>query len=83
MYRVSALASQLLKPGNPDIADISDRNRPTRLAEDFKNLYDDEWTDAFEYMTEECKWTENKATSLLYDLLQVQQTFFIHIRPTC
>ncbi|XP_053390697.1 uncharacterized protein LOC128553538 isoform X3 [Mercenaria mercenaria] len=29
------------------IADLSDEKRPTKLAEDFSELYDNEWTDAF------------------------------------
>lgn len=37
-----------IKSGNPEIADLSDQNRPTKLAENFRSLYDDEWTSAYE-----------------------------------
>ncbi|XP_052076883.1 uncharacterized protein LOC127714893 [Mytilus californianus] len=33
---------------NPNIADLSDMNRPTKVAEKFNSLYDNQWTDAFE-----------------------------------
>lgn len=37
-----------LSKQNPDIADLSDENRPTKIAEKFSELYDNQWTDAFE-----------------------------------
>ncbi|XP_076071737.1 uncharacterized protein LOC143043212 isoform X1 [Mytilus galloprovincialis] len=33
---------------NPNITDLSDMNRPTKVAEKFNSLYDNQWTDAFE-----------------------------------
>ncbi|XP_052791932.1 uncharacterized protein LOC128226078 [Mya arenaria] len=48
LQRLSKLAGEKLTRDNPDIADLSDRNRPTRLGEMFNELYDNEWTDAFE-----------------------------------
>lgn len=39
---------QKLTDNNPNIADLSDKNRPTKLAERFTELYDNQWTDAFE-----------------------------------
>ncbi|XP_060083045.1 uncharacterized protein LOC132562320 [Ylistrum balloti] len=46
--RLSAIASNKLKEGNPNIADLSDKNRPTKLGELFAALYDNEWSDAME-----------------------------------
>ncbi|XP_052263645.1 uncharacterized protein LOC127866855 isoform X2 [Dreissena polymorpha] len=46
--RLSKLASSNLTYNNPNIADLSDQNRPTKLAEKFSELYDNQWTDAFE-----------------------------------
>ncbi|XP_052263568.1 uncharacterized protein LOC127866794 isoform X4 [Dreissena polymorpha] len=46
--RLSKLASASLTHNNPNIADLSDPNRPTKLSEAFSELYDNEWTDAFE-----------------------------------
>ncbi|XP_060606042.1 uncharacterized protein LOC132758385 [Ruditapes philippinarum] len=45
--RLSVVASAKLTDGNPNIADLSDVNRPTKLAEQYSELYDNEWTDAF------------------------------------
>jgi hypothetical protein len=37
-----------LTDNNPNIADLSDKNRPTKLSERYQELYDNQWTDAFE-----------------------------------
>ncbi|XP_053399056.1 uncharacterized protein LOC123530812 [Mercenaria mercenaria] len=47
LTRYSALAGSKLTDGNANIADLSDENRPTKLAEQYAELYDNEWTDAF------------------------------------
>ncbi|XP_060566872.1 uncharacterized protein LOC132725706 [Ruditapes philippinarum] len=47
LTRFSDVASAKLTDGNPNIADLSDKNRPTKLAEQYSELYDNEWTDAF------------------------------------
>lgn len=41
---------QKLTDNNPNIADLSDKNRPTKLAERYSELYDNQWTDAFEVL---------------------------------
>ncbi|XP_052798571.1 uncharacterized protein LOC128230391 [Mya arenaria] len=46
--RLSKLMGQKLTDANPNIADLSDRNRPTKLSERYSELYDNQWTDAFE-----------------------------------
>lgn len=48
VYRLSKLLSQKLTDNNPNIADLSDKNRPTKLAERYTELYDNQWTNAFE-----------------------------------
>lgn len=45
--RLSKVLSSQLTDNNPNIADLSDMNRPTKLAEQFSELYDNEWTNAF------------------------------------
>lgn len=50
-YRLSGFASKQLTQGNPDFADLSDKNRPSKIAEFFHNIYDDEWTSALEALT--------------------------------
>ncbi|XP_060588985.1 uncharacterized protein LOC132744325 [Ruditapes philippinarum] len=54
LHRLSELASSRLRHNNPDIADLSDENRATKLAEKLSELYDNEWTDLFE-ATKHCK----------------------------
>ncbi|XP_060571879.1 uncharacterized protein LOC132730048 [Ruditapes philippinarum] len=39
-----------LTDNNANIADLSDQNRPTKLAEKYADLYDNQWTDAFAYL---------------------------------
>ncbi|XP_063416195.1 GRIP and coiled-coil domain-containing protein 2-like [Mytilus trossulus] len=46
--RLSEAAGNKLRDNNPNIADLSDMNRPTSLAEKFSSLYTDEYTDAME-----------------------------------
>ena len=46
--RLSEVAGARLKNNNPAIADLSDQNRPSKLAEQFSELYDNEWTDTAE-----------------------------------
>ncbi|KAK3602320.1 hypothetical protein CHS0354_007113 [Potamilus streckersoni] len=50
LTRLSHFAANKMKSGNPDITDLSDPNRPSKLAEDFGELYCNEWTDALEYL---------------------------------
>lgn len=40
--------SNKLTDGNPNIANLSDEKRPTKLAEEYSELYDNAWSDAFE-----------------------------------
>lgn len=45
------MAGEKLSEDNPAIADLSDSHRPTKLGEMYSELYDNEWTDAFEALT--------------------------------
>ncbi|XP_052277633.1 uncharacterized protein LOC127876414 isoform X3 [Dreissena polymorpha] len=65
--RLSKLASASLTHNNPNIADLSDPNRPTKLAEAFSELYDNEWTDAFETLKDD---DEVKRVKSLSTMLQ-------------
>lgn len=57
---------------NPDIADLSNDNRPTKLAEKFSQLYDDAWTDSLEELTEvEATLDETVAISFLLRIVMV------------
>ena len=48
IFSLSRAASQQLTQGNPNIADLSDVNRPTKLGERFGQVYDDQWSEAYE-----------------------------------
>ncbi|KAL5012617.1 hypothetical protein ScPMuIL_011168 [Solemya velum] len=50
LTRLSKSMGSKLSDNNPSIADLSDQNRATKLAEKFSELYDNEWTEAMEIL---------------------------------
>lgn len=71
LYRLSQLAGAKLTEGNPNIADLSDKNRPTNLAEHVSELYDNEWTDALEELTDTESKSEEEGIKILFDIVKV------------
>ncbi|KAH3737729.1 uncharacterized protein LOC127850673 [Dreissena polymorpha] len=71
--RLSAMMSVKLRDNNPNIADLSDQFRPTKLGEQFSELYDNEWTDAFD--TLQNKFEEKQAISILLDIIMESYQF--------
>ncbi|KAH3806462.1 hypothetical protein DPMN_134782 [Dreissena polymorpha] len=71
--RLSALMSTKLRDNNPNIADLSDQFRPTKLAEMFSELYDNEWTDAFTAVNGVL--TERQTITFLLDILMDAYSF--------
>ena len=69
--RLSRFASDQMSAGNPNIADLSDKNRPTKIGEHFAELYDNEWSDAFESLSDLYKDQEDKAIQQLIDVVLV------------
>ncbi|XP_069130507.1 uncharacterized protein [Argopecten irradians] len=68
--RFSKLAGAKMTEGNPNIADLSDPNRPTNLATKYRELYDNEWTNAYEKLTEgNFSYDEKKTITLLRSIL--------------
>ncbi|XP_053398968.1 centrosomal protein of 152 kDa-like isoform X2 [Mercenaria mercenaria] len=67
LLRLSKIAGANLTHENPNIADLSDGKRPTKLAEEFSELYDNEWTDAFEAIEIE---DDKEKTTLMLKILQ-------------
>ena len=59
---------------NPNIADLSDNNRPTKLAEKYSELYDNEWTNAYE-LYENNGLPEVKIIQTLHGILVVTNFF--------
>lgn len=64
LHRLSELASVRLKHNNPCIADLSDPNRASKLAEKLSELYDNQWTDVFEATTKHKKHIDHKDTAI-------------------
>ncbi|CAG2221531.1 unnamed protein product [Mytilus edulis] len=64
--RLSEAAGNKLRDNNPNIADLSDMNRPTSLAEKFSSLYTDEYTDAMEVIEDDM----DEAASKCYEWCQ-------------
>ena len=56
---------------NPDIADLSDDNRPTKIAERFSQLYDDQWTDAYDALMKEGQ-RERNVICILLNIVHVR-----------
>lgn len=53
LSRLSAVTSSKLRDNNPNLADLSDPNRPSKIGEMFSELYDNDWTDAFEELSKQ------------------------------
>ena len=71
-HRLSRLAGAKLTHGNAAITDLSDTDRPTKIAEKFSELYDNAWTDAFE----ELDITYHDEEQTIYVLLKLLQVRF-------
>ncbi|KAK3607099.1 hypothetical protein CHS0354_026306 [Potamilus streckersoni] len=64
------MASMQLTDGNPDIADLSDQNRPDKLAERFSELYDNEWTDCYQVLVDDIQRPEEESIQILLHIVQ-------------
>ncbi|KAK3594513.1 hypothetical protein CHS0354_030859 [Potamilus streckersoni] len=58
LNRLSKIASDRLTHENTDITDLSDEIRPTKLAEKMSELYDNQWTNAFDEL--KTNWADDK-----------------------
>lgn len=72
LRRLSALASSRLRDNNPNITDLSDQNRPTKIAEKLSELYDNQWTDAFDVLQED----NNDERAIIRELLEMLMQVF-------
>ena len=66
-----------LTDGNAAIADLSDSNRPNKIGERYGELYDNQWTDAYEIFSKE--YDEKKTVAKLIQILVVSFSFFFSI----
>ncbi|XP_060075805.1 uncharacterized protein LOC132555474 [Ylistrum balloti] len=53
LNRLSEVAGHKLRENNAAITDLSSAIRPTKIAELYKELYDNQWTDAFEELKDQ------------------------------
>ncbi|KAL3878886.1 hypothetical protein ACJMK2_031214 [Sinanodonta woodiana] len=67
LTRLSQKASEALRNGNERITNLNDNNRPTKLAERFSELYENEWTDSYE----EISATAGKEEDIISTLLRI------------
>ncbi|KAL3878831.1 hypothetical protein ACJMK2_031159 [Sinanodonta woodiana] len=67
LSRLSIVTSEKLRDGNPNISDLGSKNRPTKLAEKLSELYDNEWTDAYQEISE----TVTSEEQIIYVLLEI------------
>lgn len=72
-YRLSKIAGIQLTKGNSDITDLSDANRPTKLAEKWSSLYTDEWSDAFDVFK---TIMQNENCEIEKELCSIAQVYF-------
>lgn len=71
----SKRASQALRHNNPHMADLSDVNRPTKIAERFSELYDNDWTEAFDVLSNKKREDEKKIVHLLLNIVEEAYRF--------
>ena len=73
-FRLSKIAGDQLKTNNPNITDLSDEYRPTNLGRHFAELYDNEWSDAYEEVQRDFQ-NEMRSIELLHNIVKVIQLF--------
>ena len=79
LNRLSKVAGAKLTNENANITDLSDPHRPTKLAERFSELYDNEWTDALEELTKVGKANEKASLEFLLDIVMVFRLIYFKI----
>ncbi|XP_021356602.1 uncharacterized protein LOC110452420 [Mizuhopecten yessoensis] len=71
LTRMSKMAGDKLTHNNPAITDLSDPNRPQKLAVKYGELYDNEWTDAIDKMNPKKVEKQDRACiEVLLEMLQ-------------
>lgn len=76
-YRLSEMMGVKLRENNPAITDLNDPNRPMKLGEQFNELYENEWTEAFlelqDLKTDDTSLNEEQAVNILLNILKVNK----------
>ena len=69
------VAGMKMRDNNPGIADLSDPNRPEKLAEQFREIYDNAWTNLLDYITENTDTTDDIAVQQIVAVTQVRHYY--------
>ena len=72
--RLSKEMGEKLNQNNTGITDLSDPNRATKIAEKYNNLYDNDWTDALEDLTDK-NLDEETGVRFLLEIIKVRLFF--------
>lgn len=64
-----------LRHKNPAITNLNDPNRPLKIGEQYSEVYENEWTDAYSTILdqENLKLSEKETVSILLDILRVSE----------
>lgn len=75
IFRLSELMGDKLRDKNPAITNLNDPNRPLKIGEQYNEVYENEWTDAYSTMLdqESLTLTEKEIISILLDILRVSE----------
>ncbi|XP_063413723.1 girdin-like isoform X3 [Mytilus trossulus] len=79
LRRLSKAMGNNLSDGNPTVANLSDPFRPEKMAEKFSQLYDDEWTSAFEVLTSMFSMDEKMAADCLLNVAKESYHFCLRL----
>lgn len=75
LRRLSKAMGGKITDGNTAIANLSDPHRPEKLAEQFSQLYDNEWTTAYEILTTMFSMDEKMAVDCLLNVVKESYRF--------
>ncbi|KAJ8297824.1 hypothetical protein KUTeg_024355 [Tegillarca granosa] len=75
LTQMSEVAGLHLRNNNPAITDLSDEMRPSKLAEQFSELYDNEWTDVIECLKSTGEDNEKDMIEFLFDIVKSAYTW--------
>ncbi|XP_071123778.1 uncharacterized protein [Mytilus edulis] len=74
LSRLSEMMGVKLRETNPAITDLNDPNSPMKLGEQFNELYENEWTEAFlelqDLKTDDTPINEEDAVTILLNILK-------------
>ncbi|KAK3580458.1 hypothetical protein CHS0354_035500 [Potamilus streckersoni] len=74
LNRLSEIGAIKLTERNPNVTDLSDKNRPENLVEQLSEIYDNEWTDAYENLTKRQCQQKDLSVKQLLDVLKETYT---------